>query len=253
MKLRTRWMMMVVLTLCTAGATALQAQQDLPSGVELIKKHLAATGTAEARNNIKAIQMKGKMTIPQAGITGDIEMAQAEGGKALMKFNIPGIGEQSGGSDGKVVWELSQVTGPEVLSGVREQQMKRQLQLNAMEHYEEFFESIECTGTEEVDGVKCYVVVCKAKDEQPMTIYFNAETGLEHGSKVTAETAMGAMEIMTVSSDYKSVGDVKMAHKTVATLPNGMTQEITFESVEVNPKLPAKFFDLPAEIKSLVK
>ena len=262
MKMKPQTMFLILLSMSISLASA-NAQQtatavapsetatDLPSAQQVIDRHLTACGLAGKADTIKTINYQGTMSIPAAGLTGKLELFQSADGKAAMTVNLPGIGDQRAGTDGTTVWELSQVTGADILTGEREAQMKLQFAVLPLTHYGDFFDSIECTAKEEFQGEPCYVVVAQKGKDHPVTTYFSVETGLEVGGRMTAITAMGDMEIVSTTGEYKDVDGIKMAHKSTAELPNGMTQDVTFESIRLNQPVPEGKFDLPEDVQEL--
>jgi hypothetical protein len=229
------------------------ATQKLPTAKQIIERNIEATASQAALDSLKTLVAEGTIAIPQVGLTGDMKVYQSIDGRAAVKITLPGIGDQQIGTDGKVIWEMSQITGAEILEGERAVQAKLQLSLNALSHYEDFFDKMECTGIEEFEGTECYVLKSQKGDFDPVVDYFSVESGLQVGSKLKAATAAGKMEIVSVISDYKSVGDFTMPHKTVSKLPNGMTQEVTVKSMRMNVDIPEGAFDVPDDVQALLK
>ncbi|MFN7293002.1 MAG: hypothetical protein ACK5T6_20640, partial [Pirellula sp.] len=157
------------------------------------------------------------------------------------------------GSDGKTIWEVSSVTGAEVLDGARAEQARFQMALFPILDMKKFFESIECTGKEKFAGEECYVVVFKNKKSSPMTTYYSVKTGLEKGNRLNTVTAMGDLNIVTEVKAYAEVDGLKYASEVEATLPNGMKQVISMEKVELNVGLEVKDFAPPVEVADLIK
>ena len=237
----------------TLQAASAQATATKPSADEVIAKAIKASTGGKGFGDIKSLVATGEMSIPQVGIAGKMKVSQTADGKGLIEISLPGVGDQKMGSDGETYWEFSQVTGGNILEGDRAEQIKLQIQIGALEKYKEYFDSVECTGEEEFEGMKCYVIVSKKEGSDPMTDYFAVDSGLHVGSKIKAATPMGKLEVVSVMSDYKDVDGFKMSHKTVGKLPNGMTQEVKITSYKINGKIDDKTFDLPDEIKALKK
>jgi hypothetical protein len=234
-------------------AKSSSATKSLPSAEDVIKKYVAASGGQEKLQAVKSIVSKGKLSIPAAGVNGDVVLQQVSDGKFLMSMEIPGVVSQSSGSDGSTLWETSNVTGTEVLSGVRAEQTKHQMTLFPSLEMNRFFDSVECTSQEKFGGEDCYVVVAKKKGQPSMTSYFSVATGLGKGNRMTASTAMGDLKIVSEIKTHIEKGGIQFPGEVEATLPNGMKQVITMEEIEVNAKIDSKEFALPDEVKSMVK
>jgi len=63
---------------------------------------------------------------------------------------------------------------------------------------------------------------------------------------------MGEVQSETLISDYRKEGDLLVAHKILQSA-GGQEIAITLESFKYNVEIPKNKFDLPDEIKTLVK
>lgn len=226
---------------------------DLPSVEEILDLYVKALGGKEKLQATKSMVSKGSLAIPAAGIKGEVVIRQSAEGKFKMTAEIPGVVDSEAGSDGKVIWEVSSVTGAELLEGARADQARFQMALFPALDIKKFFESMECTGKEDFAGEECYVVVYKNKKAPPMTTYYSVKTGLERGNRLNTITAMGDLNIVTEIKTYAEIDGVKYAKEVEATLPNGMKQVIAMEKVELNTKLGADEFTAPSEVADLIK
>lgn len=236
----------------TAQETATQ-EKATPSAAEVIARSIEASGGKENYSKVKSLVAKGELSIPQAGLTGSLEVYQRADGAGLMKVEIPGVGDQQIGASKDTVWQASQITGAEILEGVRADQIRMELSVNAFALYEQLFDKSECTGVEEFEGQKCYVVRSQKGDNPPVTDYFSVENARHMGSQMTVESPMGKMKVVSVKSDFKSVGDFTFSHKAVTKLPNGMTQEVVIKSIDINADIPESTFALPEDVQALLK
>lgn len=230
-----------------------KSASDLPSVEEILDSSIKALGGKDKMQAIKNMVSNGSLAIPAAGITGTVVIRQATDGKFKMIAEIPGVVDSETGSDGKTIWEVSSVTGAEVLDGARAEQARFQMALFPTLDMKKFFESIECTGKEKFAGEECYVVVYKNKKSSPMTTYYSVKTGLEKGNRLNTVTAMGDLNIVTEVKAYAEVDGLKYASEVEATLPNGMKQVISMEKVELNVGLEDKDFAPPVEVADLIK
>ena len=232
----------------SAPPPAVSAGKNAAEAKAVISKCLAAMGGAEKLSNVKTLSMLGTVTIPAAGINGEISLLLGENGKFRMRVDLPGVATQESGSDGKTVWESSSVTGTEVLSRTRLEQLKLQMTAFPTLTMEKIFDSIESAGVQEWDGEKCNVLVAKKKGLPPMTSYYSIETGLEKGNRMTAATAMGDIELKSVVKSYIKKDGVQYAEVVETTIPNGMVQVVTVKKLEFDVKLDPAQFALPKEV-----
>lgn len=240
----------------TANAPSAEKQSATPSSKEVIDRHLKEIGGVEKLNSVTSIVATGAVSIPQAGINGKVELYQAVKGKtnkAAMTVDLPGVGKQSSGMDGDLVWEKSEITGPELLTGDRAAQAKLQMTMMPLMHYSDFFDSIEISGTEEFNGQPCYVLKASKGKAKPVITYFSTKTGLEVGGRMHAATPVGEIELVTTIGDYKDVEGVKIPHLVTIKLPNGMTQEIKFDSYKLNSGIADDLLAVPADVAKLKK
>ena len=239
------------ITTVQAQETAVADKQtDAPDYKVVIGDFLEATGGEMAHGEIKAMVTKGTISLPEAGIEGEMTITQMDN-KGLMVMSMAGIGEQRTGFDGETAWQISEMTGPEILEGEQRDQMVSQMNVSPFLNIDEIYENVECTGMEDFNGEDCYVVKVSNDDQEPIYHYFSVESKLHTGTKMVAVSQMGSFEIVTRLSDYREVGGVKMPFLTTAELPQGMTMETKMETMEVNPDLDDSVFALPDEIEEI--
>ena len=120
---------------------------------------------------------------------------------------------------------------------------------------ESIFQSIKNTGIEEVDGSPCYKVEMKRKESGDLdTMYYSVKTGLMAKAVTTAPSAVGKIKVETTPSDYKDIDGLTSAMKLTQRMPDlGMTQEIEIASIKYNEKIEDSVFEVPAQIKELLK
>ena len=93
---------------CLLTGVGVRAQQaapaaaPLPSGKDVVAKHLAAIGGEAAFKAVKSIRAKGTFELPAQGVKGELEIMAARPNKMLNKVEIPGVGHAESGYDGKI-------------------------------------------------------------------------------------------------------------------------------------------------------
>jgi len=226
--------------------------QDLPKAEQLIEKYIAAIGGKDALGKIKSLTATGSIAIPQAGITGAMELMQSDG-KMLMVMDMPGVGKQTVGFNGDVAWQESDLTGPQVLEGAMVEDLKFQAKIDGYSDAAAYFDSIETVGQASFAGEDAYKVVAKKKGSPDKTMYFSQQSGLIIGAEGEQDSGFGLMKITTVIGEYKKVGEVLMSHSAEQKLPNGMAVKMTMSKIEANTEVPASKFELPESVKKLIK
>ena len=105
---------------------------------------------------------------------------------------------------------------------------------------------------ETVEGKECYKVVMTPKTGSPSTRWFDKDTNLLVKLTMTTKSAMGEVQSESVVTDYRKEGEVLMPHKITSKVAT-MELVMTVESVQHNPEIAKDRFDIPDEVKALVK
>ena len=225
--------------------------QALPKGGDILDKYIEVTGGKAAYEKLKNRVMKGTMDIAAAGIKGDLTIYTAAPDKFYMQVELPGVGKIEEGCDGKVAWAISP-TGPRVKDGAEKESALRRADFNGEVHWQKHYKKVECVGEETVERKPCYKVQLTTPNDEVKTRYYDKSTGLLVKSTGTEKGQMGDIPVETIVSDYKKVDGISLPFKSVQkTL--GTEFNITLEKVEHNVKLPDNRFDLPDDIKQLIK
>ena len=250
-------LLLAAICLSTSGATICRAQDDapakLPTAAEVIAKYVEVTGGLEKYKAVKSLKQTGTLSIPAAGINGTMEVKVASPDKVLMAVELPGAGNESTGSNGETVWSDSTMSGTRLLVDKEAEQTKREADFRRMYDPASVYKSLEVTGVEDVEGEKCYELKITKNDGDTQMEYYSVKSGLQTKSITTAQSAMGPMEIESMTGEYKEFGGIKFPTKMIQKLPNGMEMVVEFSEIVINPELPADTFALPEKIQKLVK
>jgi zinc protease len=232
---------------------ALRARADdpLPKAETVLDQFVEATGGKAAYEKIKNRVSKGTIEVTGAGIKGTIRETSAAPDKTVQEIDIPGQGKVNGGTDGKVVWELSEIQGARVIEGEERANKLREAQFNDEIRWREVYAKAECTAVEDVNGKPAYKVVLTPKSGKPVTMFFDKASHLMVKEITTDEGPMGELTVVAYPEDYKKVDGILLPHKLRAKV---LTQElvVTFEEHKHNVDLPADAFKVPADVQALV-
>lgn len=250
--MKRRSFLLAVSLTCSLALTA-RAQQDaeLPTGLEVLAKFIQATGGEENYKKLTSMQAKGKMSLPTQGIRGTIEVMVAEGGKLRADVDIAGLGSEKVGGDGETYWSISNFTGVRILDGPEKDQHAMEADLQAELNSERYFKSQTVTGTEQVGDEDCYRVERLWANGDKQVDFFSVDSGLHLKSVVPAATPLGKIEIATMISDYRKVGDLLVAFRQEQMLPGNIKQVIAMETIKLNEMVPEETFALPQEVEEL--
>ena len=235
-----------------ASGRMARAVDDLPKAETVLDQYVEATGGRAAYEKIKNRVLKGTLEVSGANIKGTIVVRQAEPDKLAPEVDLEGIGKTLQGTDGKVVWELSPLTGDRVLSGEEKEAKLLQAIFNDELDWKKHYTKAETTGVEDVEGKPAYKVVLTPKAGKPITQYYDKTSHLMVKQVGVEKSPMGEISVETYPSDYKKVDGILMAHKATQKV---LTQEIVITMTEIkqNVSLPPDTFKVPDAVKELTK
>lgn len=245
-----------------ATTTNIVLGQDLPSGETIVQKYIEASGGQAAFDKIESRFFKANMEILNAGINLSIETYAAKPNKLLVVLESDAVGQVRQGVDGEIAWSMSDMQGPVVEEGAALENKLRDAQFDRMVYWNKGYQSAECKAIETIDDRDYYKVVFTPKpyksenseeiEPSILTVYFDKETYLPGKIESNVVTEAGTIDVVAYLTDYKTVDDIKMPHKTQVELA-GQTHVMTIESVKHNKEFPADRFDPPKEISELLK
>ena len=238
------------LVLILAACRSLCAADALPTGEAILDKYIEVTGGKAAYEKKTSEISSGVMEFIGKGVKAKIMSYQAAPNKSYTEVEIDGIGKMEEGSDGVVAWERSALKGPRLKSGEEKAVALRAAAIQHDLHWRDFFQKVECTGVEPIDGAICYRVVLTPKDGQPETRYYDKKTSLLVRTNMIMKTEMGEIPAEMSVSDYRMVEGIKtpflLRQKVL-----GQEFTVTLESLKINATIPKDRFALPDDVKAL--
>jgi hypothetical protein len=235
-------------------------QAALPTGRQVVDRHLAAVGGTAAFAKVKSIRMRGRLEIVGQRIGGDLELLSARPAKMLYRVQVPGIGRIETGYNGKIGWSVSPIAGPELMSGRQLTETAEEALFDAPLRAPNRVKQLTTSARTDFDGRPAYQVrvVFSSGTRQPdgsfihteQTDYFDVETGFQIGSESTRVMPQGAVPTVSVLRDYKKFGPL-MHPTTFIQRALGAEQLITITSCEYDV-VPDSAFDPPPDVKALI-
>jgi hypothetical protein len=231
------------------GQTA-QTAPPVPTGREIVARHVAAIGGEKAYRSIDSIVARGRWEIPAQRLSGSLELKAARPSLMLYRVTILGIGRIESGFNGRIGWTISPLSGPELLAGKQLSETADEAWFDSAIYPAEKVRELSTVGLETFDGRQAYrlKVVFASGNEQ--FDFFDTETGLRIGTEVTRATASGSVPTVNLLRDYKAFGPLLQA-TTLVQRALGFEQVVTITSCEYTPH-PQGTFDPPAEIQALI-
>ena len=163
------------------------------------------------------------------------------------------MGDFLNGYDGTTAWRDDPQRGKGIMEGEERDGMIEQADFYANLHYEKLYETIELAGTEQFADRQCYVLKMSNAAGSERTLFIDAETFLEAGSRSTQPGHMGGEVVVTTTNDdYRKFDGVMIPMRVKQIVGEMQEMTTTFTKVSFDPIEPG-VFALPENIKALMK
>lgn len=228
------------------------AQDELPAAEKVLDRYIKETGGIETYKAIESAQMKGKMSIPAANLSGDVAITFVAPNKFHFKADMGALGVQERGSNGKVIWENSTLQGARLIEGDEAEQLMQEISMASILNPKKYYKSMKTVGKEKVKGEDCYVLDMTRKSGDVDKDFYSVKTGLKIKSIKTLESPLGKMKIEGFSTNYKKSKNGILSSWTGEQKVGPNSIIVKMSSVEFNEVSGDQSFELPAEVKELV-
>jgi hypothetical protein len=238
---------------CVAGALAApeQTSAKLPAAAEIIRRHVQAMGGEPAFKAIRSMRETGTLEIPAQGIKGTFEIVSARPSRLRQTIVVPGAGRIEMGYDGKVGWLLDPAAGPSIVSGRELSELVEDAVFDAPLHPAERYTELTTVERTEFNSRPAFKVRVVYASGQQQFEYFDVESGLQIGWEGQRATQNGVLPTVSRFDRFTKFGDL-MRPASTTERQLGIDQVLTLEHCEFNA-VPNSAFDLPAQIKALLK
>ena len=254
---RMRWLSCglaaLAVVVCSLGIVPFvwAGEGDCPKADVILDKYIEATGGKTAYENVHNNVVKATF-MAGMGMQGSVTIYGAEPNKSYSIVESESIGTVERGFDGEVAWEKSTMQGPRIIKGPERVFRVRDAEFHPELLWRDLYKNVECVGVETVNDKECCKVVMTPTEGSPETRFYDKDTGLLVKTETVIDTAMGQIPIEMFVSDYRKEDDLLVPHQYDQVMPMGK-QVMMIQSVENNVDMPADRFDLPDEIKALLK
>lgn len=249
--LRTRLPALLAALTLLAFVVPASAQQPLPPAAELIARYQQAIGGKENFAAKTGMRATGELSVPGANLTGTFEMFSARPNRMLMRVTLGGFGEMKTGYDGTVAWSVNPMEGPRLMQDREKVQAADNADFEGMLRDISRFKSVETVERTTVAGRDCYKVRVVWLSERETFDCYSPESGLLVASLGQQHSNMGVMDAVTLYDDYRDFEGVRVPTK-ISVQIMGVEQVLTMHEVFFTD-VPASTFELPAEIRALVR
>lgn len=241
---------LVLLAARPAVAEAQSPSVSLPSGTEIVARHVAAIGGVDAYKAVQSVHARGRLEIPAQGIVAAFELMTARPARMLYRVNVPGVGRIENGYNGATGWSVNPISGPEVLSGRQLVESAEDAWFDGPLHEPSRVRELTTLELTTFDGRPAYKVRVGFHSGHEQVEYFDAESGLQIGSEASRATPQGIVPTVNVLRNYQKFGNLLQA-TTFIQRAMGFEQVVTLTSCEYDV-VPESAFDLPPAVAALL-
>lgn len=237
-------------TLFAAPAFARAQNSALPDAKTIVAEYVTALGGRDAFDKLQSTHSSGTFAMPDMGVGGTVDIFNARPSSMYMQIVIDGVGEIRRGVNGTVAWSVDPFNGAQVQTGAELEAAIEDAGFAAHIRDASTYTSAETLEKTTIDGQECYKVKLVNKNRTKVNCYSTASKLIVQSIE-TVPSTQGMTEVTTTLRSYRKFGDVMMPTE-LAINAGGQEQVVTITKVELNT-VPATTFELPAEIKAIVK
>lgn len=227
-----------------------QTAPALPDAKTIIADYITALGGRAAFDKLQSTHSSGTFTMPAMGVGGTVDIYNARPSNMYMHIVIDGVGDIRRGVNGTVAWSLDPFNGAQVQTGAELAAAIQDAAFASHTRDASAYTSVETVEKTTIDGQECYKVKLVIDGRTTLNCY-GTDSKLVVQSVETVPGAQGTSQVISTLRAYKKFGDVMMPTELVINA-DGQEQVVTINKVELNA-VPVTTFELPAEIKAIVK
>ena len=213
---------------------------------QVLDKYVVATGGQAAYDKITSLAIGGTLEMKAQGVSGTFAMKTKSPDKMLVTQTIQNIGDMKQGFDGKVGWSQDPINGLRTLQGPELEQMKFGAAQSGSKTWRQLYTKSEMLGYRKVGAAETYAIRVTPKVGKPIVMYYDTKSFLLLRTDMLAEGPQGTVPTESYTSDYRTVGGVKMPYATRQRV--GGVAEVVMKVTEakVNPAIDDSEFAKPA-------
>ena len=225
-----------------AGETAASA---LPLAQTILEKYLAAVGGAEAVQKARTRIQTGNIQVGDKKFP--IEIYSEAPNKRISTSHM-GPNASVTAYNGETGW-LSTPSGIRPMSVAEQKAASIDAQLYFPVWLPKAYQEFKVAPGDEIEGKATYLVSANDKDELPLSLYFDQQSGLLLRLVRFAETPLGRNPTQIDYADFRAVDGLKIPYRWTLARPNGRFT-IQIDDVKQNAPVDDKLFVAPSEQES---
>lgn len=242
----------IVIVLCLIGVSLPAQQKPLPAAKEIFAGYINACGGKKAfeavknRVTVSAIKNENTNTVTERTIY------QAKPDKFYSVYTSPIIGKITSGVSGNIAWQISSVSGLKTIQGKEKETLLREAVMDKYVYWEKMFKKVELGQLTNLGDKYYYKVIATIDSGQVQNLYFDRESHLLVKIEMDYDYGSGPFKVEIFFSNYKKTGKILIPFR-MQTQMKGEVLLTDIKSIKNNVKLSKKQFDLPDEIKRMLK
>jgi len=231
--------------LAAAGQTP-----PLPKAESILDAFVEKSGGWAVFDKIANRRTTSTMKLTVLPAPAEVTTILTKAGPFRVVVNSKVIGDIEFGSDGRTVWEIIPMSGPQIKEGMERKRYQFLYSLDLPMRWREVFKKVECIGLETVEERPAFKVTAVSLDDYPVMYYFDQVSGLLVKIEYPMETAVGPGLQEVFLRDYRSVDGTLFPYVQIRR-EFGREMTLTFNSVEYNVEIPEGTFALPEAIRKI--
>lgn len=234
-------MLITVFASLTAASTYAQSADDI------VNKYIEAIGGKDNLKKLKTIKRAGNLEV-QPGMSAPVTLQLIDGKSMRFDLTIQGMTmiQVIDGNSGWMVMPFQGVTTPEPIPEDQVKEMKGEMDITGeLFNYKDKGFTLALDGMEKVNEKDTYKLKLTSKDGKVNYYYIDKDTFFPVKEMQIVKAEEKDVEISKYYSDFrKSDSGLVFAYKLKSDNGGG---DITWESIEVNPKIDPSIFKMPTK------
>jgi len=214
-----------------------------PTVDQVLDKHLSAIGGRAALERVTSMTAHGTLSVPDAGLTGTIEMYSKAPDRVASFVDFGGM-QQADAYDGEMGWSEDPQNGIRVKAGAELADAKNGSVFNKELNMKTLYPTMTVSGPERVGTGDTWVITATPAEGTPVKMYYDTESGLMVRQLVTRHTPIGPLEIDIRLEDYRDVDGVRRPH-TIRQMSSMFSAVIQLSEIKQNVEIDDAVFRKP--------
>jgi hypothetical protein len=271
---RSRWhgaiahgQLLTLLGMVMIGGFASAAVEHLPTGEDVLDRHVEATGGKEAHLRLTTRKSTGTLAVDLGGHNFEAKLERHARAPSNSHLVIQGDQiYQVRANNAQHAWEWrpsnhlhgsedsrSEEGITELLEGTEKDRTIEDSRFHADVEWRNHFTEAKTLGVADVQGRPAYEVEMTAKSGEKYSRFYDRENGrLVKSARETESSQMGEIEVESFFEDYREFDGVWLATRVRQVLSSSSfgtgTQIWTYDTIEHDLAVPASLFQVPEDL-----